>query len=146
MLTSSFHWARLVWLTDKPPELANSSASSSISSSALSKGALEPDGCPRTVLLGALGGRERGTRWPPLPRSVVLVRWLRRMGAVAAEFARCLTLPPAPEDDPPRKTPPFPLLRPVAAEDEPPKFSWRAKGCAEVALPSPAPAPARGGR
>ncbi len=61
-LLTSFHWARLAWLTGGPPELANSSTSSSNSSASLLKGVPEPDACPQTALLGALGARGRGRR------------------------------------------------------------------------------------
>jgi len=98
-LFASFHWARLAWLTGGPPELANSSTLSSIASSSMSKVAPEPDACPRTPLLGALGARGSGTPWPPLPREAMLVRWGRQPAAAAAEFARCRTPPPAPDDD-----------------------------------------------
>ncbi|CAO2145083.1 unnamed protein product [Urochloa humidicola] len=89
-----------------------------------------------------LGARGRGTRWPPPPRwFAMLVRWLRHLGAAAAELARCRTPPLAAVDDPPRNTPPFPPPRPAAADEEPPKFSCRANG-----VTHPSASPARGGR
>jgi len=127
-LFESFHWARVPWLTGRPPELANCSTSSSL---ALSKGAPEPNACPRPALLGA-GGRRPRRPLPLDPDAGARVPRLRRLGVAVAEFARCL------------RPPPFPPPRPATAEELPPKRFCRAEGAVGVVHPSPAPA--RGAR
>ncbi|KAG2623867.1 hypothetical protein PVAP13_3KG084827 [Panicum virgatum] len=90
-LFESFHWARVPWLTGRPPELANSSTSSS---SALSKGAPEPNACPRPALLGAGGNTAvgcHGSRVRALPQATAVSSSATgsRRGAAAKEVLLC---------------------------------------------------------